>query len=120
MENKINFLQSKGVDAQTAIDNMMGIEVYDEMLNDYYEALPKDFNNLLNYKNSGDMANYAILVHAMKSNARSFGFTKLGDVAYEHEMKSKESDINYVNENFETLQNEVQNVINIITEYKNI
>ena len=35
--DKVYFLTSKGVDAQTAIDNMMGIEIYDEMLNDYYE-----------------------------------------------------------------------------------
>lgn len=118
--DKVYFLMSKGVDAQTAVDNMMGIEIYDEMLNDYYEELPKDFNNLVNYKNSGDMTNYAIQVHAMKSNARSFGFTKLGDIAYEHEMKSKANDLGYVNDNFGVLESAVNEVIEIIKEYKNL
>lgn len=118
--NKVDFLISHGVEAQTAIDNMMGIDIYDEMLNDYFEALPNDFQTLIGYKNAGDMPNYAILVHAMKSNARSFGFMNLGEIAYEHEMKSKENDVNFVNSDFNRLQNEVQNVINIITEYKNM
>ena len=101
--DKIEYLKSNGVDADTAISNMFDVETYNEMLNDYFEALPNDFNNLVNYKNNNDMANYAIQVHAMKSNARSFGFMKLGDIAYDHEMKSKENDVNYVNEHFSDL-----------------
>lgn len=115
--DKIEYLKSNGVDADTAISNMFDVETYNEMLNDYFEALPNDFNNLVNYKNNNDMANYAIQVHAMKSNARSFGFMKLGDIAYDHEMKSKANDTLYINEHFSELENEVRNVINIITNY---
>lgn len=120
MDTKINFLRSKGVDVDTAIENMMDAETYNEMLDDYYDAIKEDFNNLINYKNNNDLENYAIQVHAMKSNARSFGFMKLGDVAYSHEMASKEGNINFVNENFEELRRNVEEVYNIITEYKNM
>ena len=118
--DKKEFLISRGVDAETAIENMMGIEIYDEMINDYIDSLPSDYNKLVQYKNNNDMPNYAIQVHAMKSNARSFGFMKLGEIAYEHEMKSKENDVDYVNSNFDVLTNEVNNVINILQEYKNL
>ena len=118
--DKEQFLISKGVDAHTAIENMMGIDIYDEMIMDYMESLPNDYNMLVNYKNNNDMPNYAIQVHAMKSNARSFGFMKLGEIAYEHEMKSKENDVNYVNENFGTLTNAVNEVMAILEEYKNL
>ncbi len=120
MNNKIDFLRNKGVDVDTAVENMMDVQTYNEMLDDYYEAIKEDFNNLIAYKNNNDMENYAIQVHAMKSNARSFGFMKLGDVAYNHEMASKEKNIDFVNDNFEELQKNVNEVYNIITEYKNL
>ena len=118
--DKKAFLISRGVDAETAIENMMGMDIYDEMIADYTESLPNDFNTLISYKNNNDMPNYAIQVHAMKSNARSFGFMKLGEIAYNHEMKSKENDVNYVNEHFAELQGAVQEVQNILEEYKNL
>ncbi len=118
--DKKEFLISKGVDAETAIENMMGMDIYDEMIHDYMESLPNDFNTLINYKNTGDIANYAIQVHAMKSNARSFGFMKLGEIAYAHEMKSKENDVAFINEHFGELESAVNEVEAILEEYKNL
>lgn len=119
-EQKIEFLEQKGVDVRTGISNMMDIETYNDILNDFYDGLKEELSKIEGFKNMGDMPNYAILVHALKSNARSFGFNKLGEIAYEHEMKSKESDVNYVNEHYSELVNEANNVYNIITEYKNL
>lgn len=116
--DKLDYLRNNGVECDTAIENMFDVDTYNEMLEDYFEALPNDFNNLVNYKNNGDMPNYAIQVHAMKSNARSFGFMKLGEIAYSHEMQSKAGDVNFVNEHFFELEEEVKNVINIITNYR--
>ena len=78
-DRKIEFLKSKGVDVETGISNMMDIDTYDEILNDFYEGLNEQKQNIDNFKVALDMPNYAILVHALKSNARSFGFNKLGD-----------------------------------------
>lgn len=120
MDNKLDFLRNKGVEVDAAVENMMDVETYNEMLDDYYDEIKADFNNLVGYKNNNDMENYAIQVHAMKSNARSFGFMKLGDIAYKHEMASKAKDVNFVNENFAELQNVVSEVYNMITEYKSL
>ena len=35
------------------------------------------------------MSNYAILVHSLKSDAKYLGFTKLAELAYNHELKVK-------------------------------
>ncbi len=117
-DGKIAFLEEYGVEASTAIENMMGIETYDEIMNDFYESLPDELSKIDNYKNMGDMPNYAILVHAMKSNARSFGFMKLGEIAYSHEMASKANDVNYVNEHYGEFLNAVKEVQDIISKYK--
>lgn len=119
-ENKIAFLEQHGVDARDKVENMMGIDTYDEILNDFYESLDEELSKIDNYKNMNDMPNYAILVHAMKSNARSFGFMKLGDIAYNHEMASKQGDINYVNEHYNEFLNAVKEVYEIINKYKNL
>ena len=117
---KIEFLIQNGVDAQSGISNMMDIETYNDILNDFYESLKEELNKIENFKNQNDMPNYAILVHALKSNARSFGFNKLGEIAYNHEMASKANDINFVNEHYSDLINEANNVYDIITKYKSL
>ncbi len=119
-EDKIEFLRRCGVDADTGIANMMDVETYNEIMNDFYEALPDELLKIDGFKNSGDMSNYAILVHALKSNARSFGFNKLGEIAYNHEMASKAGDTNYVNEHYEELMTEVKNVQGVIQKYKTL
>lgn len=119
-EEKIAFLEQNGVDAKTAIANMMDIETYNEIMDDFYQSLPEELSKIDGYKNTLDMPNYAILVHALKSNARSFGFMRLGDIAYAHEMASKAGDINYVNQHYEELLNAVKQVQDIISKYKTL
>ncbi len=120
MNSKIEFLKSMGVDADTGIANMMDIQTYDDIMNDFYESLPEELSKIDNFKNAGDMPNYAILVHAMKSNARSFGFMKLGEIAYAHEMASKAGDVNFVNEHYNEFLNGVKEVQDIIAKYKSL
>lgn len=117
---KIEFLTNNGVDAQTGISNMMDIETYNDILNDFYDGLKGELGKIDNFKNAGDMPNYAILVHALKSNARSFGFNKLGEIAYDHEMKSKAGEVNYINEHYNELVSEANHVYDIITKYKSL
>ena len=119
-DRKIAFLEQYGVDARTSIENMMGIETYDEIMNDFYDSLPQELSKIDNFKNIGDMPNYAILVHALKSNARSFGFTDLGEMAYAHELESKAGNTNYVNENYQSLVDKVNETLDIIKKYKEL
>ena len=63
------------------------------------------------------MPNYAILVHAMKSDSKYLGFMDLADIAYKHEMASKENNVSFVNENYEQLKREALKIYNITKEY---
>ena len=100
---KIDFLIQNGVDANKGISNMMDIETYNEIMDDFYNGLDEELAKINNFKNMGDMPNYAILVHALKSNCRSLGITEFAGVAYQHELKSKENDSEFVNEHFNDL-----------------
>lgn len=116
--DKIEYLRSMNVDVDQGIQNMMDVQTYDEMLGDFYDSIPEELGKINNFKNIGDMPNYAILVHALKSNARSFGFMKLGDICYAHELASKASDVTYVNLHYDELLQAIKDTVNIITKYK--
>ena len=117
---KLEFLKQCGVDVDAGISNMMDVETYNEIMDDFYNSLDEELEKIDNFKKMGDMPNYAILVHAMKSNARSFGFLTLGEISYNHEMASKASDINYVNLHYDEFVNEVKRVKMIIEKYKSM
>ena len=112
-----NFLRSKGVDVDKSLELFGDMETYNLTLNDFLGAISEKIENLEKYKEANDMPNYAILVHSLKSDAKYFGFTKLAEIAYEHEMKSKANNMYYVFDHYDELIDEVNNVLTIIGEY---
>ena len=117
-EAKRNFLIQNGVDVDKGIENTMDFETYNELLLDFCDTFVEEVNKFNAYKLAGDMVNYEIIVHALKSNFRTFGFTSTGEMFYQHELASKQNDINYVNEHYNELINEVNRVYAILTKYK--
>ena len=59
----------------------------------------------------------AVEVHALKSDSKYLGFTKLAELALNHELKAKENDLEYVKANFESLMNKLNGVLAIIKKY---
>ena len=117
-EMKRNFLLQNGVDVEKGIENTMDFETYDEILLEFCDSFAQEVNKFNNFKLNGDMVNYEIIVHALKSNCRTLGFTITGEMFYQHELASKQNDINYVNEHYNELINEVNRVYGILTRYK--
>ncbi|MBQ9834107.1 MAG: Hpt domain-containing protein [Bacilli bacterium] len=117
-ENQKNYLVTAGIDLNTVINYTGDLQMYHEILLEFYEGLDEQFNTLKNSIN--DLSNYAILVHALKSNARTLGLTKLADAAYEHELASKAGNVAFVNENIKSLENIVVEVKTLIGNYKNL
>ena len=115
---KKNFLIQNGVDVDKGFENTMDFETYDDLLLDFCETFPQEVNKFNQFKISGDMVNYEIIVHALKSNCRTLGFMNTGEMFYQHELASKQNDINYVNEHYNELINEVNRVYRILTSYK--
>ena len=115
---KINFLKQNGVDVDAGIENTMDFETYNEILLEFCDSFAQEVNKFNQFKLAGDMFNYEIIVHALKSNCRTLGFMAIGEMFYQHELASKQNDINYVNEHYNELINEVNRVYAILTKYK--
>lgn len=116
-EAKINFLKQNNIDVDAGIKNTLDFVTYNEILLDFYNSLSEIINKLNSYKNNSDMTNYAIDVHALKSNARTLGFMSLGEICYQHEIESKNNNIEYINSEFNNLVSAVQKNYQIIKSY---
>ena len=116
----INFLKEHDVDVDSSIELLGDIEMYNELLSDFIEISKERMTRLENFKNNNDMKNYAIDVHAIKSDSKYLGFTKLAEMALNHQLKSEDNDINYINNNYDELVTEVNDKINLIKEYLDI
>ncbi|MBQ6477642.1 MAG: response regulator [Bacilli bacterium] len=112
------FLRSRGVDMDKALEALGDMEMYNETFKDFAAEVESKWSKLEEEKLAGDMENFAIDVHALKSDCKYLGFYNLADVAYEHELKSKENDKDFVDQNFNRLETEYEKVLNIVNEYK--
>ena len=110
-------LINNGVDLNKSLELFGDIATYNDNLDEFLDGVEKNLDNLTKYKENGDMANYAIIVHSIKSDAKYFGFTKLAELAYNHEMKSKENDMYYVSDNYDELMQEIKRITNLVREY---
>ena len=115
----LNYLISNGVDVEKSLELFGDIKVYNETLVDFFDSANTKLTKLSAYRNNRDMANYAIYVHSLKTDAKYFGLTKLAELAYEHELKSKAGDIDYVQSNFDNLVKEVSEAVKLVKEYLN-
>ena len=113
----VNLLKTHGVDIESALEILGDMEMYDETLNDFLEVSEERMPRLENAKNNGDMANYAIDVHALKSDSKYLGFTKLAEMALNHQLKSEENDTNYINTHYDELIIEANKIISVVKEY---
>ncbi len=113
----VNLLTSNGVNVTKSLELLGDMETYDDTLQDFLNAVFDKMNKIKLYKESHNMPDYAILVHSLKSDARYLGFEKLAEIAYEHELKSKENDQLYVNEHFNALVVEASRIVTLVRDY---
>ena len=115
----IKFLEENGVDIKKSLELFGDSETYNETIGEFLVGIHTKINQLIKFMEDKDLANYAITVHSMKSDAKYFGFTKLAEIAYEHELKSKAGDLYFVTTHINELIKETNQSIVLIQEYMN-
>lgn len=111
------FLTSRGVDLEKSLELFGDIETYSETVGEFLVSAPNKIGKLKEYLDAGDMSNYAIYAHSLKSDAKYFGFKQLADFALEHETKSKACDIYFVTQNFAKLERIANEAVKIVKDY---
>ena len=116
---KEDYLEENNIDYKNGIELFGSMDMYNNMLSDWYKGINDKWSKIISYKNNKDMTNYSIEVHSLKSDSKYFGFTRLAELSLNHELKSKENDIEYVNNNFNELEIEYRRIMNIVNNYLN-
>ena len=117
-ENGIEYLKKNNIDIDYALSLLGDIDMYNDTVREFLKDIDERINKLSSFNESGDMENYAIAVHSLKSDSKYLGFMTLADIAYDQEMKSKANDKEYIKENYNKLTTELNNVLTIIKNYK--
>lgn len=115
--DKIQYLKDNGIDYTIGLDNFGDVSTYKEMMKDWLLEVTGKWNRIVSSKNKNDMKNYSIDVHSLKSDSKYFGFTELARISYEHELKSKEDNKEFVKDNFNELEKEYNRIIEIVNNY---
>ena len=113
----IEDLKANGIDVEHGLELLGDIEMYNDTIHEFLMGIEERVSMLEKYKMEVDMENYAILVHALKSDSKYLGFTKLAEISYEHELKSKEKDMNYIQYHYEELIVELNRIVDLIRKY---
>ena len=116
----VNILTNNGVDVNKALELFGDMATYDDTLKDFLSEIDDKLAKIKLYKEQGDMANYAILVHSLKSDGRYFGFEKLAELAYNHEMESKANNMYYVTDHFDELMAEANRILSVVKQYMGV
>ena len=99
----IDFLREHNVAVDQSLELFGDIETYNETLVEFKNGIDGKLERIDKFFKEADMPNYAILVHSLKSDCKYFGFMDLADLAYQHELESKASNINFVTANYQAL-----------------
>lgn len=113
----ISILKSNGFDIDSVFETFGEIEVYEEILMDFYNQAKERGLKIIEYVKKGDLKNYAIIVHSIKGECLYLGIKKLSDLSYEHQIKAEENDIIYVKTHFKEYIDEFTRILNVIKKY---
>ncbi|MDD4407379.1 MAG: hypothetical protein PHF30_05030, partial [Bacilli bacterium] len=116
-KNNLEYLKLKGADIDKAIETLGDLDMYNETIKIVYESTPERMKRLTKFKDNQDMKSYSIEVHALKSDLKYIGFFELSNLPFKHEVESKNNNINYVTENFNELENKINELMQVCKEY---
>lgn len=117
--NTKEYLEKNGIDVNHGLELLGDMDMYNSIMEDFVNEIDERLPKLEEYKNNKDMPNYAILVHAIKSDCKYLGIMDLAEHNYEHELKSKANDVDFVLNDYDNLINDINKYVNILKKYLN-
>lgn len=116
-QDPIAYLKQNNIDVEAGISLLGDIQIYEDTLQEFYHSLDSRIEKLNMFIQNGDMPNYAIEIHALKSDSKYLGFTELANISLQNELKSKENDIAFVKQNYLFFIHEISRLKSILKEY---
>ncbi len=90
-------LESSGINASEGLAISGSLPAYMSLLKVFYDSIEERAEELNRFRDEGDIKDYVIKVHALKSSARIIGAGHLSDQAQELEDAGKAENTGYIN-----------------------
>ena len=114
-----NYLIENGVDLNSSLELLGDISFYNQTLEAFLEENHSRVPQIEKYREECNMNDYSILVHSLKSDAKYLGFNELADIAYVHEVASKDNEVDEINSRYKELHDAIVKYTNIGETYLN-
>ncbi len=98
MSFDVELLLPIGIDVKTGLEYTGGRDKFISAMQRYYKASAGNKAKIKEYLDKGDMENFSIVVHSLKSNSRMIGATSLGAKFETLEIASRNGDVATVKE----------------------
>ena len=113
----LDYLRSKGIDVDKGLSLLGDEETYREMMTTFLQEIDQKIEKMKNFMSDENTKEYAVLAHGVKSDAKYFGFTELADIAYQHELKGKDNNIDFITKHWDEFEQEINRIKEIIHPY---
>lgn len=97
-DNATPNIKIQGLDTDLALSLLGSHKLFWKVLKDYYYDIPKKVKVIRAYEKAEDIANYRIVVHAVKSSSKQVGAILLSNMALELEKAAAASDIQKIHQ----------------------
>ncbi|MBQ1880635.1 MAG: response regulator, partial [Lachnospiraceae bacterium] len=94
--DRLSVLEDYEIDVEQGIERSKGVEPYITLLRVFYECIDEVSGELDRYRKGGELGEYTILIHSLKSSARIIGAEDLGERARRLEDAAKNADAAYI------------------------
>lgn len=111
------YLESFGLDINKALETLMDMDIYADTAVDVLDDSDNKMADLKKYLEANDMKNYCVVAHALKSDAKYMGMMKLADLAYKHELASKEENVEEIKSSFDELIELTKQMMDILRKF---
>ena len=114
-----NYLIENGVDLKSSLELLGDISFYNQTLEAFLEENHSRIPKIEKYREECNMNEYSILVHSLKSDAKYLGFNELAEIAYIHELASKNNELDEINNRYKEFHDAIIKYTNIGETYLN-
>jgi len=116
-KGNVAYLKDNGINADIGVSILGNIDLYNETLGYFLESIQERMVKLNNWKVQNNLKNYAYEVNALKSDCNYLGFKDLLAITTMHESQANNNNLEYINNNYQTLVNEVVRIVNVVKKY---
>ena len=120
VEEKVQPIVIPGIHAKRIIESMkIQKDTYINILRTYYKDLQVALQRIEYEKSNGDIKNFVVDVHGVKSSSAGVGAMELSELAKELEMAGKEQRFDYIEANYHNFIVKAEDMINNIKKFFN-